>query len=86
VLSIATRAATRLAGAAGSRCPSWAIIGGAIGAISLYGQIFEKPDEILNKLGAFGEGASGYEVAANTIDAIVTGLDVGRQRARHGRV
>jgi hypothetical protein len=76
-LSIGSRGAARLLA---RRIPVpiiGSIIGGAIGAMSLMGQVStEGWAEVTDKLSRFGEGGSGYEVAANTIDAIVTGLDV----------
>ena len=43
-----------------------AIIGGAIGAWGLYNTIVNEPDKFTGAVGKIGEGASGYEAAANT--------------------
>jgi hypothetical protein len=78
LIGFGSKAITR---AIGSRLPIpiiGSIIGGVIGAAGLYSAIgtAEGRAQIGNKLGAIGEGASGYEAAANTIDGLITILDL----------
>lgn len=78
MLTMATRGATRLAA---RRVPVpiiGSIIGGAIGAYGLATSLGTEQGraELAGKLDAIGEGASGYEQAANTIDGLITLLDL----------
>lgn len=54
------------------------IIGGALGAMALGRQVLTAAgrQQLADKIGSMGEGASGYEKAANTIDGLATILDL----------
>jgi hypothetical protein len=53
-----------------------AIIGGAIGAAGLYNTIVNEPDKFTGAVGKIGQGSSGYDAAANTIEGIMAILDL----------